>query len=205
MADPVATAPWHSFVMPARVTTPRLLLRSYEPADAPTLKASIDANLDHLLPWIPWAVNEPSLLEDVERRIVGFGERFQTGPDWAFGIFRRSDDQFLGGIGFHARIGPRALEIGYWLDRHATGRGYITEAVVALTRLAFSFPDIDRLEIRCDPRNVPSNAVAERIGYRHAATLEKNSTVFPGEPRDTQVWELTRAGYTALNLDERTP
>ena len=200
MADTTAT-PWHSFVMPMRVDTPRLLLRCYEPADAPTLKASIDANLDHLLPWIPWAVNEPSLLEDVERRIVGFAEQFQHGPNWAFAIFRQSDGLFLGGIGFHARIGPRALEIGYWLDRYATGHGYITEAVVALTRLAFSFPDIDRLEIRCDPRNVPSNAVPRRIGYRHIATLEKNSTVFPGEPRDTDVWELTRSDFATLNLD----
>ena len=115
--------------MPARVATPRLVLRCYEPADAPTLKASIDANLDHLLPWIPWAVNEPSTLEEVERRIIGFGEQFQTGPNWAFGVFLRHDERFIGGIGFHARIGPRALEIGYWLDASATGHGYMTEAV----------------------------------------------------------------------------
>ena len=187
--------------MPARVVTPRLVLRCYEPADAPTLKASIDANLDHLLPWIPWAVNEPSTLEEVERRIIGFGEQFQTGPNWAFGIFLRHDERFIGGVGFHARIGPRALEIGYWLDASATGHGYMTEAVAELTRVAFAFPEVDRLEIRCDPGNEPSAAIPRRIGYRHVATLEKNSTVFPGPPRDTMVWEMTRADFTTLNLD----
>jgi RimJ/RimL family protein N-acetyltransferase len=199
MADSVASAPWHSFVMPARVITPRLLLRAYEPADAPTLKASIDANLDHLLPWIPWALNEPSSLEDVERRIIGFSEQFRTGPNWGFAIVHQTDSSFLGGIGFHARIGPRALEIGYWLDRTMTGHGFVTEAVDALTHLAFGFPEIDRLEIRCDPRNEPSAAIPRRLSYRLAATLEKNSTVFPGEPRDTSVWELTRADFIALN------
>lgn len=192
MADLGTEGRWHSFVMPARVLTPRLLLRCYEPADAPTLKASIDVNLDHLLPWIPWAQHEPSPLEAVERRIVGFAEEFQTGPTWGFGIFRRDDERFIGGIGFHARIGPRALEIGYWLDREMTGRGYITEAVETLTRLAFSFPEIDRLEIRVDPRNAPSAAIPKRLGYRHVTTLEKNSTIFPGEPRDTMIWEKTR-------------
>ena len=79
----------------------------------------------------------------------------------------------------------------------------MTEAVVALTRLAFEFPEIDRLEIRCDPRNVPSNSIPQRIGYHHVATLEKNSTAFPGEPRDTIVWELKRADFSNLSFDQQ--
>jgi Acetyltransferases, including N-acetylases of ribosomal proteins len=195
MAEQLPAETWHTFVMPSRVETPRLRLRCYEPADAPVLKAAIDENLEHLLPWIPWAQFEPTPLESVVTRIAGFAEQFQNGPNWGFGIFDRDETTLLGGIGFHARIGPRALEVGYWLAAKATGRGFATEAVDALTRLAFSFPEIDRLEIRCDPRNMPSAAIPRRLGYRHVATLEKHSTVFPGEPRDTMVWELTRQNF----------
>jgi RimJ/RimL family protein N-acetyltransferase len=197
------TAPWYTFAMPARVETARLALRPYQTADAPMLKSAIDANLDHLLPWIPWAQKEPSSLAEIKRRIVGFTEEFRNGPNWGFAIFRRSDDRFLGGIGFHARIGPRALEIGYWLDRTMTGNGYITEAVEGLTRLAFDFPEIDRLEIRIDPRNTPSAAIPRRLGYEHVATFEKEYTAFPGPPRDTMVWEMTRDRFNALDIDER--
>jgi RimJ/RimL family protein N-acetyltransferase len=192
MTDAQAAEPWYSFIVPARIETPRLLLRCYEVADAPVLKTAIDANLEHLLPWIPWAVNEPSSLEQIETRIAGFEKDFRTGPNWGFGIFLRTEPTLIGGIGFHARIGPRALEIGYWIDRRATQRGYATEATDALTRLAFTFPEIDRLEIRCDPRNTASVAIPRRLGYRHITTLEKHATMFPGEPRDTMIWETTR-------------
>lgn len=197
------TEPWYQFHMPARVETARLLLRPYEPADAPTLKAAIDENLEHLLPWIPWAQYEPSTLEQIEQRIAGFAVDFRDGPNWGFAIFRRDDGRLLGGIGFHARIGPRALEIGYWLDRTTTGHGYATEAVESLTRVAFDFPEVERLEIRVDPRNAPSAAIPRRLGYLHVATLEKNFTALPGPPRDTMVWEMTRDRFHSLTLDER--
>ena len=43
----------------------------------------------------------------------------------------------LGGMGLHTRVGPRAREIGYWIRKDAEGRGYVTEAVAALTRVGF--------------------------------------------------------------------
>ena len=84
-----------------------------------------------------------------------------------------------------------------------TGHGYATEAVESLTRVAFDFPEVERLEIRVDPRNAPSAAIPRRLGYLHVATLEKNFTALPGPPRDTMVWEMTRDRFHSLTLDER--
>ena len=42
-----------------RIHTQRLVLRCWQPTDAPLLKAAIDANLEHLRPWLPWAQYEP--------------------------------------------------------------------------------------------------------------------------------------------------
>jgi hypothetical protein len=36
-----------------RIHTHRLVLRCWQPTDAPLLKAAIDVNLEHLRPWMP--------------------------------------------------------------------------------------------------------------------------------------------------------
>ena len=40
---------------PYRIVTERLVLRCWEPRDAAALKEAVDASLDHLRPWMPWA------------------------------------------------------------------------------------------------------------------------------------------------------
>jgi RimJ/RimL family protein N-acetyltransferase len=52
-----------------RIHTQRLVLRCWHPTDAPLLKAAIDASLEHLRPWLPWAQYEPT---DLHRKILIF-------------------------------------------------------------------------------------------------------------------------------------
>ncbi len=59
----------------------------------------------------------------------------------------------------------------------------------AITRLALELGGVERVEIRCDPRNIRSIAVARRAGFRHLTTLERDTTTPSGAPRDTMVWE----------------
>lgn len=59
----------HSIPGPAyRIHTARLVIRCWNPADAPLLKAAVDASLDHLRPWMPWAENEP---QELDKKIDG--------------------------------------------------------------------------------------------------------------------------------------
>lgn len=47
--------------------------------------------------------------------------------------------------------------------------------------------------IRCDPENVASAAIPRRLGYRLRELLRGNVQKPDGTPRDTLVWEITRA------------
>jgi len=176
---------------PQRVDTERLVLRCWQPSDAPRLKAAIDASLPELLPWIPWAVHEPSPLAAVEQRLITFRDTFAIGPNWAFGLFDREEAEVLGGIGLHARVGPTALEIGYWVRTDVAGRGYATEAAGALTPVALAM-GAGHLEIHCDPLNLASAGVAAKLGYRHAATRPRDFPAPGGERRDTMIWVWPR-------------
>lgn len=178
--------------LPREFSTPRLVLRRWHKSDAAALKSALDANLAHLQAWLPWAMAEPSPRSVLEERLDLFARQFDAGEQWLFGIWSRPGGELLGGIGLHPRIGEDALEMGYWLQRHATGRGFITEAAAALTRLALQQSGIERVQIRCDPENAASAAVPRRLGYRFLRTIP-NATIKPsGAARDSMVWEIAR-------------
>jgi len=57
---------WEGPPAPYRIETERLVIRCYEPRDAPLLKEAIDSSLEHLQPWMPWALDEPQTHMDEE-------------------------------------------------------------------------------------------------------------------------------------------
>ena len=173
-----------------RIHTQRLVIRCWQPEDAPLLKAAVDENLDHLRPQMPWAMNEPTDLQTKIESIRRFRGKFDLGQDFVYGIFNQDDTRVLGGTGLHPRIGEAGLEIGYWIHHAYTNKGLATETAVALTQVAFKIDKVDRVEIRCDPENTASARVAEKIGFFHEATLSRR---LPREnllPRDTMIWTM---------------
>jgi len=179
------------------IRTARLLLRCKHSGDAPLLKHAVDMSLAHLQPWMPWAMNEPSELSVIEERIARFQRDFLSGEDRAYGIFNPGGTEILGGAALHSRIGPGALEIGYWLRADCTGRGLATEAVAALTHTGFVVLGASRIEIHCDPKNVRSARVPERLEF-HLQEIRIADTRSPaGESRDTMIWALSAEAYLA--------
>lgn len=186
--------------MPApayRIVTPRLVVRCWNPADAPLLADAVTASVEHLRPWMPWVQVEPEEVEAKVQRLRGFRASFDTDQDYVYAIFSPDEREVVGGTGLHARVGEGALEIGYWISIRHAGRGYATEAAAALTRVAFDVHGVERMEIRCDPRNEASAAVPRKLGYTHEATLRGNVRGVDGSRRDTMVWSLLRGEYPA--------
>lgn len=167
--------------------TGRLLLRRWTLADAGALRETIDDSLADLRPWIPWAAKEPTTLAELEERLRKYRADFDAGPEWAYGIFTADETRLLGGIGLFARIGPAALEAGYWIRTGHMGQGYASEATAAITAIALGM-GARHVEIHCDPANPGSARVAAKCGYHHAVTRVRDY-VLPGrEPVDTMVW-----------------
>ncbi len=186
--------------MPAyRIETERLVLRCFSPEDAPKLKEAIDASLDHLLEWLPWAKHEPESLDAEVERLRRYRADFDLDRDWVYGIFARDESVVLGGTGLHPRVGPDALEIGYWIRADRVGQGLATEAVAAIVKVAFEVHNVGHLEIHCDPTNVRSAAIARRLGFTHDATLRRRALRPDGSVRDTMIWSLF-ASETAANV-----
>lgn len=180
-----------------RIVTPRTVIRCWHPADAGLLKAAIDASLDHLRPWMPWASHEPTDLAAKIALLRTFRGKFDLGQDFVYGIFDRDERLVLGGTGLHTRLGKGAREIGYWIRAGHINRGLATEVAAALTRVAFEVDRVQRVEIHCAPDNVRSAAVPAKLGYLHEATLRQRADRGGETLGDAMIWSLFADQYPA--------
>lgn len=182
--------------VPERLQTPRLVLRAPRPGDGAALNAAVLDSLDALRPWMPWAQTAPTLeaSEAVAREAHG---KFLLRSDLVFSLWLHDgqgrETQLVGGSGLH-RIDwsvPR-FEIGYWCRSGHTGQGLVTEAVRALSRMAFDQLQAQRVEIRMDERNTASWRVAERAGFTLEGVLRNEALDVAGGVRNTRVYARVR-------------
>ena len=178
-----------------RIQTNRLRIRCWEPTDAPQLKAAIDASLDHLRPWMPWATDEPQTEAEKVEWLRAMRGQFDLNEDFAYGIFDPATAQVIGGIGLHPRVGPKARDIGYWIHQAFVNQGLATEAAAAVVRVAFEIERVERVEIHCDPRNLPSAAIPRKLGFQHQGTVHHPVRAV-GIPSQVMVWSLAADVYS---------
>ncbi len=177
-----------------RIETARLVVRCYNPSDAQLLADSVRESIGHLKPWMPWAHNEPTALEEKTKRLQQFRGDFDLGQNYVYGIFNREETRLLGGTGFHPRLGDNELEIGYWIHKDFINQGLVTESTAALVKVAFEIIHVHRLEIHCDPGNLASAAVPRKLGFTHEGTL-RAKTPFLDRWSDSMIWGLLESEY----------
>ncbi|MBT8047382.1 MAG: GNAT family N-acetyltransferase [Xanthomonadales bacterium] len=173
------------------------MMRCWSPADARVLRSCLGDNDQHLRPWIPFMKDEPRSLEQTAEWLRSIRANFDLRQNYRYAVFDAGEEKLLGENMLLGRVGPGAFEIGYWTDRHATGRGFASEATAAMIRVAFEIERAERLEIHCEPENVASAAIPARLGFTHDATLPKRATNSEGKICDLMVWSLFAADYPA--------
>jgi len=187
---------WEGPPAPYRIETDRLVIRCYEPADAPLLKDAVDSSLEHMRQFAAWIDDEPQPVEEKAALLKRFRIAFDSAEEFVFGVFDRDELQQLGGTGLHPRVGPGGLEIGYFVRASATRQGIATEVAAALTRVGFEVCDADRIEIRIDPNNTRSLGIPRKLGFPVEATLRRRLPARPGQPlRDVTIHTLFREDY----------
>lgn len=178
-----------------RIIAPHLVIRCPEPNDAVALDFAIQQNLDHLLPWMTWAKQEPVSLEQRIQFLRHSRGNFDLDRDFGYLIFNLSETMVLGGTGLHTRLGMDAREIGYWIHKDQINRGYGTEVAAALTKVAFEIDHVKRVEIHCSPKNMRSAAIPRKLGFIHEATLHNRIEDVDGEMRDSMIWSMFIENY----------
>lgn len=181
--------------IPDSFQTERLIIRAPKAGDGAAVNEAVRESLEHLKPWMPWADHEPTVDESEELVRRGAARWILREDLWLL-LFRKSDGMYVGGSGLHRmNWNVPSFEIGYWVRKRLEGQGYVSEAVAAITDIAFMAVSAERVEIKCDTRNERSAAVARRAGYTLEATLHHDSIGTSGELRDTYIFGMTQRQY----------
>ena len=144
---------------PSSLRTTRLTLRLPGDDEARVEHEMILESLDHLWPWFSFRADPPTAADRV-----------------ALAARHRADAAAGRGVTYVVFAGETAVgkvwielegstaRMGWYLRAAATGLGYGTEAVRALSHLAVE-SGVDRVEAHTDPENTASRALAERAGF----------------------------------------
>lgn len=170
-----------------------LSLRLWEESDAAHLAALIRADAAHIGHWLPFATDhyeESDALTYIRR----------VRKEWAVYESLETalvvDGQVAGSVGLHG-MDPvhRQAALGYWILSAYTGRGLVTRACRALTDYAVGPLGMNRVELRAQPANVKSRAVAERLGFQQEGIL-RSVMWHPDGPVDHVVYSILASEWT---------
>jgi|GEM_PF-864692 len=145
---------------PELIEAGQLTLRRWRPADAGALYQAVTESLDHLSPWMDWAPGYTSAA--AAEYVAAKARDWRSGAGFGYAITVAG--AIVGSCELMARIGPGALELGYWVHPGYTRRGLASAAALALAEQGLALPGIDRVEIHHDPGNAASAGVARKLG-----------------------------------------
>ncbi|WP_328963156.1 GNAT family N-acetyltransferase [Streptomyces virginiae] len=170
---------------PKTLSSDRLVLRPFVPSDEDELYAAArdpDVQRWTLVP----SPYEREHAHTYVNETVPNGWR--DGTAFAFAVRLGAEGPLVAAVGVHIHT-VESTEIGYWAVKEHRGRGYMTEAVLAVARWAFTELGIGRLEWRAEVGNAGSRAVAEKAGFQVEGIL-RAGIIHRGTNRDCWVGAL---------------
>jgi ribosomal-protein-serine acetyltransferase len=180
--------------LPETIQGEDMILRLWRVADAELQHRTVLESAEHLSPWMAWLDDGPQTLEERREMLARWEAMWEEGGDANYAVL--VEQSVVGSAGLHRRVGPGALEIGYWVHASFVRRGIATRAAALLTGSAFALPEIERVEIHHDKANTASAGVPRRLGYRFIGEQPDERTA-PADTGVECVWRITRADWLA--------
>ncbi len=165
------------------IRTDRLLLRSFRESDYDDLFAflsQLEEDEYEVYPGITWENGREHLA-------------YRLRSEEFYAIELAGSRKVIGNI-FCGKRDFAAREVGFIVNKRYQQKGYAAEALTAVIVQAFR-EGAHRIYAECDPRNVPSWKLLEKVGLRREAYFRQNIWIYEGENgdpiwKDTQVYAI---------------
>jgi [ribosomal protein S5]-alanine N-acetyltransferase len=132
-----------------------------------------------------WGPNSPAQTQAFTREAAA---AWQQEPQVRFAYAVVVDEQLVGNAELNLR-GDRQGEISYLIHPRHWGRGIATETARELLTLGFEERGLHRIFATCDPRNVASGRVLQKIGMRHEGRMRETMLIRDGW-RDSDLYAI---------------
>ena len=171
-----------------RIETKRLLLRAFALADAPQVQRLVaDRAIAAGTLTIPHPYPEGAAEEWIRRQL----DRGGDADSFNFALERREDGALVGSIGLVVEREHDRAELGYWVGRPYWGRGFATEAGVAVLAYGFETLGLNRIYAFHFTNNPASGRVLQKIGMRYEG-CRRQHTLKWGEYLDNEAYGMLR-------------
>lgn len=160
--------------LPTEFTSERLLLRRYRSTDITMYYQMLRNNAEHLYEFLPPFLIDVQSEEDIRTWFDRQGTEWNARTLFIFGAWDRRTGVYVG-ESYLANPDwdvPR-IEVGYFLVKESTGKGYATEAANAAIRYAFEQLKVLRVDLRCAADNRASIQVTKRCGFTQEGRFRK--------------------------------
>ncbi len=152
------------------IVTERLAIRDLVDEDWRSVHAY--ASDPEVVRYMPFGPNTEQDSRDFVARAIA-EQSVDPRANYALALTLRETGVFIGGasVGGEAGFAGGDAGLGYCLERSAWGKGYATEAALALIEFAFERLGAHRVHAGCDTRNTASARVLEKVGMRSDRAL----------------------------------
>lgn len=181
------------------VHTERLVIRQYRETDGTALSPLLsDPEITRYLPAGPAGLDvaiATAQKNASETVLSADGDAVKLAIEW--------QGTFVGQVKLQlTSLEHHVFELGWTLAPSAQGRGLATEAVTAMLDLAVDSLGAHRVTAQIVPANLPSVALAERLGMRLERLSRLDQQDRNGEWTDIAVYAITAAEWRARSLPE---
>jgi len=163
--------------------------------NAEEIYAVVRENLEELKLWMPWVADDYSIelaRDFIKRNLIEFAENN------TFAAAIVLDEKIVGTIGFHnLDTTNKLIQMGYWLDKQAQGKGLATRCCRVLINYAFDDLRLNRIQINCNVENVKSRAIPERLGFKLEG-IHRQVEWLNEEFRDWAVYAMLKADWDKI-------
>jgi len=154
------------------IRTERLVLRDFEETDWEAVHAY--ASDPEVVRYVDWGPNTEEETKNFIQRAIAH-QKEQPRRTYTLAIVLKLDGRLVGGCGIEV-LNPDNREgwIGYCLNRNFWGQGYATETAKVLLEFGFNHLNLHRVFATCEPANIASAQVLEKIGMQREGRLREH-------------------------------
>ncbi len=141
--------------------------------------------------------NAIKIIAEADNLINRWNASYQESNAFRWGVFlKNKPNKLIGTVALHYwNKGSNSIELGADLIKEEWGKGYAKEFTSLIIEYAFNVLNINRLELRCDPRNLASVKIAEKFAFTYEGTLREYVFVEGKGYLDESVYSLLFREY----------